>query len=90
VGCNFSVHKKDLLAVNGFDMSYNKPGIGEDSDLDFRLSGIGVTPLPMCYRGVQYHLFHKLLPRSNENEAQFAELKRTKKYVTENGLAQCK
>lgn len=86
VGCNFSVYKKDLIAVNGFDMSYHKPGIGEDSDIDFRLSGMGVTPVPMCHRGVQYHLYHKLLKRANENEAKFEELKKTKKYVTENGL----
>lgn len=88
VGCNFSVFKKDLVAVNGFDMSYHRPGIGEDSDIDFRLSGIGVTPIPMCYRGVQYHLYHKLLSRSDENEAKFAALKLSKQYVTTNGLAQ--
>ncbi|WII71844.1 glycosyltransferase [Bdellovibrio sp. 22V] len=86
VGCNFSVFKKDLLAVNGFDMSYHMPGIGEDSDVDFRLSGIGVTPIPMCFQGVQYHLYHKLLSRSATNEAKFAELKKTKTYVTNFGL----
>lgn len=86
VGCNFSVFKKDLVAVNGFDMSYHRPGIGEDSDIDFRLSGIGVTPVPMTYRGVQYHLYHKLLSRSDENEAKFAALKQSKKYITDQGL----
>lgn len=86
VGCNFSVFKKDLVAVNGFDMSYHRPGIGEDSDIDFRLSGIGVTPVPMTYRGVQYHLYHKLLSRSDDNEAKFAALKESKQYITKNGL----
>ncbi|WP_374028802.1 glycosyltransferase [Bdellovibrio bacteriovorus] len=86
VGCNFSVHKQDLWRVNGFDMSYHKPGIGEDSDVDFRLSGMGVTPISMCYQGVQYHLYHKLLSRSDVNEAKFAELKKSKKYITDFGL----
>lgn len=88
VGCNFSVFKKDLLTVNGFDMSYHRPGIGEDSDIDFRLSGIGVTPIPMTYRGVQYHLYHKLLSRSDDNEAKFRELQKSKKYITTDGLTQ--
>jgi glycosyltransferase involved in cell wall biosynthesis len=88
VGCNFSVFKKDLLAVNGFDMSYHKPGIGEDSDVDFRLSGLGITPIPLCFQGIQYHLFHKLLLRSDANEAKFAELRRTKIYLTDCGISE--
>lgn len=86
VGCNFSVSKKDLLQVNGFDMTYFKPGIGEDSDIDFRLSGIGVTPKPLCFQGIQYHLYHKLQMRSEANEAKFAELKKSKKYITDFGI----
>lgn len=88
VGCNFSVFKKDLFAVNGFDMTYDKPGIGEDSDIDFRLSGVGVTPVPLVFRGIQYHLYHRLLPRSDKNEAKFVALKESKKYVTDQGLKQ--
>ncbi len=90
VGCNFSVAKSDLVKVNGFDMTYYKPGIGEDSDIDFRLSGIGVTPIPMCYQAIQYHLYHKLQARSQVNEAKFVALKESKKYITDNGLEQLK
>ncbi len=90
VGCNFSVFKADLLRVNGFDMSYHKPGIGEDSDIDFRLSGLGVTPKPMCYQGIQYHLYHKLLSRSDVNEAKFKQLQVSKKYITDCGLEELK
>lgn len=86
VGCNFSVFKQDLLKINGFDMSYHKPGIGEDSDIDFRLAGVGVTPKPMCYQGVQYHLYHKLLARSEANESKFVEIMKAKKYITETGI----
>lgn len=86
VGCNFSVFKKDLMAVNGFDMTYHKPDIGEDSDVDFRLSGIGVSPVPMCLQGIQYHLYHKLLSRSDVNEAKYRELLQSKKYITTCGV----
>ena len=86
VGSNFSVFKNDLFKVNGFDMSYHKPGIGEDSDIDFRLSGLGITPVSMCFQGVQYHLYHKLLVRAEVNEAQFAEVQKNKKYITQHGL----
>jgi glycosyltransferase involved in cell wall biosynthesis len=90
VGCNFSVAKSDLEKVNGFDMTYYKPGIGEDSDIDFRLSGIGVTPVPMCHQAIQYHLYHKLQARSPVNEAQFAALKESKQYITSRGLKELK
>ncbi len=90
VGSNFSVFKSDLYKVNGFDMSYHKPGIGEDSDIDFRLSGLGVTPIPFCFRGIQYHLYHKLLDRASENEAQFDQVIESKKYITDCGLKQLK
>ncbi|WP_413294125.1 glycosyltransferase [Bdellovibrio sp. HCB185ZH] len=90
VGCNFSVAKSDLIKVNGFDMTYYKPGIGEDSDIDFRLSGIGVTPIPMIHQAIQYHLYHKLQARSQVNEAKFVALKESKKYITDCGLEQLK
>jgi hypothetical protein len=32
-GCNWSIHKKDLYAVNGFDEDYVAAGIGEDTDI---------------------------------------------------------
>ncbi len=33
----FSLYKKKLLAINGFDERYVAPSIGEDSDVQFRL-----------------------------------------------------
>lgn len=88
VGSNFSIYRLDLLRVNGFDMSYEKPGIGEDSDIDWRLSKMGITPIPMCFQGIQYHLYHRLLPRSSENEVKFAAMKKTRNYITTNGIEQ--
>ena len=36
-GCNWSIHKNDLYAVNGFDEDYTSAGIGEDTDIERRL-----------------------------------------------------
>lgn len=36
LGSNFSLHKTDILAVNGFDERYLAPAAGEDTDLELR------------------------------------------------------
>ena len=69
LGCNFSIHKSDLLAINGFDERYVLTGHGEDSDIHFRLKLQGVEIRSFSYGAVQYHLYHRLLPRSEENQA---------------------
>lgn len=58
-GCNFSLWKKDLMAVNGFDERFVYPGFGEDVDLDNRLRKTGVYPVSKKHLVTQYHVFHK-------------------------------
>ncbi len=58
IGCNFSLYRDDLLAVNGFDEAYHTPGIGEDSDLEQRLRNNGVRMLSNKSVAIQYHLYH--------------------------------
>jgi len=65
VGCNFSLFKKDILDVNGFDERYKNPGIGEDTDLECRLRNNGKLVKTVKHISIQYHLYHKLLTRSN-------------------------
>tara|TARA_R110001583_G_scaffold9945_5_gene46333 strand:+ start:11146 stop:11976 length:831 start_codon:yes stop_codon:yes gene_type:complete len=86
VGCNFSLFKKDLLKVNGFDERYEAPGIGEDSDIDFRLCVEGIIIKPLFYKATQVHLYHKILPRSDVNEALFQQVKNEKKAWTDFGI----
>lgn len=88
VGCNFSAFKQDLLDINGFDTRYEGAGFGEDSDIEFRLSLNGVAMIPFCNTAVQYHVFHRLLTRSNENESLFNEVVRSGKAQTDFGLNQ--
>ena len=57
LGSNFSLWKSDLEAVNGFDEEYTSYGL-EESDLQYRLSLIGVTGKPMRNVAIQYHIWH--------------------------------
>ncbi|WP_062122121.1 glycosyltransferase [Geofilum rubicundum] len=74
-GCNFSVHKHGLLNINGFDMRYELPCVGEDTDIEYRLKLLGYEVFLPKFRLVQYHLFHKPLSRIRlkENNNIFSE-----------------
>ena len=58
LGCNFSCNKNDLLKINGFNEDYLSPGIGEDSDIDWRLVKSGVKIMNVKFSAIQYHLDH--------------------------------
>lgn len=74
-GSNFSACKGDLVAVNGFNEEYESPGVGEDTDLDFRLRLLGVRVRVFRNRMVQYHVDHPR--RSYDAPANAAILHRT-------------
>jgi len=86
LGCNFSLYKKDLLAINGFDERYKAPSIGEDSDVEFRLSLNGVKVKSLNHIAVQYHLYHKLQERLQKNLDLFNEVKISSLAFTPFGL----
>ena len=66
LGSNFSAAKVDLVAVNGFDELYTGPGCGEDSDIQYRLSLIGVKGKSLRNLAIQYHVYHPLTRPSQE------------------------
>ncbi|MDH4276419.1 MAG: galactosyltransferase-related protein, partial [Gammaproteobacteria bacterium] len=86
LGCNFSLYKQDLLDINGFDTRYQSPGIGEDTDIDFRLRLNGCKTKPLIHAAIQYHLYHRLLTRTTDNDQIFAEVKSKRKHWTVTGL----
>ena len=76
LGCNFSCSKQDLLKINGFNENYLAAGIGEDSDIDWRLTRAGVKIINVKFSAVQYHLYHpRFYAPSKENEAIFNRTK---------------
>jgi glycosyltransferase involved in cell wall biosynthesis len=86
LGCNFSIHKEDILSVNGFDERYEAPSIGEDTDLQFRLELNGIKIKSLNNIAIQYHLYHTLQERPQENLKLFEEVKKTGKAFTPFGI----
>jgi hypothetical protein len=74
LGSNFSVAKKDMEAVNGFDELYNGPGCGEDTDIQYRLSLIGVTGRPLRNLAIQYHVYHPATRTSQDSWDRFHKI----------------
>ncbi len=58
MGLNFSVSKKALYEVNGFDENYRGWG-QEDSDLRERLKKHGLKPKSILTQAIVFHLYHK-------------------------------
>lgn len=74
LGCNFSLYRDDLLAVNGFDERYLDPACGEDTDVEYRLRGNGVEVRKTSHYALMVHRCHKtLIFRSERNERIFAD-----------------
>lgn len=86
LGCNFSLYKKDILSINGFDERYEAPSIGEDSDVQFRLELKGIKVKSLNHIAIQYHLYHKLQERLQVNLDLFEEVKKSKIAYTPFGL----
>ncbi len=86
LGCNFSLHKQDMLKINGFDERYEAPSIGEDSDVQFRLELAGVKVKSLNNIAIEYHLYHKPLPRPKKNIFLFEKIKLEKKSFTPHGI----
>jgi cellulose synthase/poly-beta-1,6-N-acetylglucosamine synthase-like glycosyltransferase len=69
LGCNFSILKKALVEINGFDEDYEKAGVGEDSDIEWRLLKSGYSIIPIKFKAIVYHLHHD--SNYQESDVQF-------------------
>lgn len=86
LGCNFSLFKEQILKINGFDVRYEAPSIGEDSDVQFRLELIGTEIVSLNQIAIQYHLYHKIQPRPQVNLDLFEEVKKSSVAFTKFGI----
>jgi GT2 family glycosyltransferase len=71
LGCNWGVMRNNVLAVNGFDEDYNRAGVGEDFDIDWRLKKQGFRVRSMKGRAIVFHMFHKA--NYNPSDTEFVE-----------------
>jgi glycosyltransferase involved in cell wall biosynthesis len=65
IGCNLAIWRDDLVAVNGFDETYEGWGIGEDSDLCSRLYNLGRQRKFVYGRALVFHLDHPQLNKDH-------------------------
>lgn len=86
LGCNFSLYKKNMLKINGFDERYEAPSIGEDSDVQFRLELAGTKIKSINNIAIQYHLYHKLQERPQKNLDLFEQVKESQIAFTPFGI----
>jgi glycosyltransferase involved in cell wall biosynthesis len=86
-GCNWSIHKSALQAINGYDEDYVKAGIGEDTDLEWRLFATGIQLKKIKHLAIQYHLYHvENYASTLENEEILIEKRKLGNVFCLNGL----
>lgn len=90
LGSNFSIEKSLLEKINGFDERYEGPGLGEDSDVEFRLSLLGVNFKSVRNYAILYHLFHQKTLELTDNWKIYNETKKRNSSVCLNGLENIK
>ena len=89
VGCNFSCAKKALLEINGFDESYQSAGIGEDSDIEWRLRANQLSARNIKFSAIQYHLHHqRSYTVSYENHKLLDDRRAKGDFYCKNGIVQ--
>ena len=62
--CNFSLFRKDILTVNGFDNCFVGWG-REDSEFVVRLFNYGIMRKNIKFAAIAYHLYHPENPRQS-------------------------
>ncbi|MGH7492528.1 MAG: glycosyltransferase [bacterium] len=86
LGSNFSLHKADLLSINGFDERYEEPGIGEDRDIEFRLEQNNIAVKSLGNVAIQYHLHHQKQMMGEINVRLFEEVQMSGIFFTPYGI----
>lgn len=85
-GCNFSVLREDLLAVDGYDESYEGYG-REDTDLELRFKNLGLKIKSAKNLCLQYHVWHERREFTPVNEVLLEEVQKTKRVKALKGLS---
>ncbi len=86
-GCNWSLFKEDILAINGFDEDYTAAGVGEDTDIEWRLLKNGIRLKKIKFQALQYHLHHpENYSSTNANEALMQQKIKLSKVFCANGI----
>ncbi len=85
-GCNYSVPRKVMEALNGFDESYEGYG-REDTDVEIRLQNFGLKIKSMKGLALQFHVWHPRREFTPSNEDLLDEVKTSRRVVAVKGLS---
>lgn len=58
LGSNMGFTKTIIYKINGFNEEYESPGVGEDSDLEWRFKKVNAKYIALKNTIIQYHLWH--------------------------------
>ncbi len=75
-GCNYSVPRAAIDAINGFDEEYEGYG-REDTDVELRLQNLGLRIKSLKGLAIQFHVWHPRREFTPRNDERLAELKRS-------------
>lgn len=84
-GCNYSVSRKSLEAINGFDEDYEGYG-REDTDIELRLQHLGLKIKSLKGLALQFHVWHPRRSFTPANDDRLEELKSSRRIRCTNGL----
>lgn len=84
-GCNYSVPRAALEAINGFDEEYEGYG-REDTDVELRLQNLGLRIKSLKGLALQFHVWHPRREFTPGNDARLEELKRSGRVRCARGL----
>jgi GT2 family glycosyltransferase len=84
-GCNYSLPRAALEAINGFDEAYEGYG-REDTDVELRLQNLGYRIKSMKGLALQYHVWHPRREFVPANDERLEEVRRTGRVRCERGL----
>lgn len=85
-GCNFSVAREHMLAIDGFDESYEGYG-REDTDVELRLQNLGLRIKSAKNLCLQFHLWHEPRAFTPANEGLLDEVKRSGRVKALRGMS---
>lgn len=88
LGSNIGFTKEIILKINGFNEEYQSPGVGEDSDLEWRFEKINVKYIALKNTLLQYHLWHSSsgLHDSGPNYKIMEKNKKKNEWFTKEGI----
>lgn len=84
-GCNFSVFREDMIAINGFDEAYEGYG-REDTDVEIRMLHLGLRRRSLKGIALQFHIWHERRGFTPANESLLESARNSRRIRCDRGI----